>query len=351
MRWATFAIGLLAICLASLSAAQTPQVLSPEKACAAPDYPTDVRPEPHEDVTEVSMGMRVFDITEINDVNQTITIDIAFRMSWVDPRLADKAGCRFDISQVWFPATLITNSGRLFQRWPKVVAVSENGRVNYAQRMSGTLSGYQNLKDFPFDHQDIQLKVVSLDWSAEKLRYVADQQFTGINYPLNISDWSIRSVTGETDQFFLDAVQQDRSAFVLTVSADRHASFYVWKIIMPLTLIVIMSWCPFWIKPTDFGTQLGLSASSVLTMVAFIFATTSMMPVLGYFTLMDRYIALCTIFVFLGLLQSLTSGYVASKGHKKAAVKIDHASRVLFPISFFAVAYVLYSLNSSILAS
>ena len=328
----------LMIALPQLAPAQD----ADETLCAPPNYPTDVRPEPHSAATEITIGMRVFDITEINDVNQTISIDIAYRMSWSDPRLADKAGCKLSTSNVWFPSIIVTNSGRMFHRWPDVVTVTDGGVVKYTQRMSGTFSGYQNLKDFPFDHQEIALRIVPLDWSSEKLVFVSDKRFTGINFPLNISDWSIRGVEAEVDAFFLDAVDQERSAYILTVSADRHASFYIWKVLMPITLIVIMSWCVFWINPSEFGTQLGLSASSVLTMVAFIFATTGMMPVLGYFTLMDGYIALSTVFVFLGLLQSLVSGYVASTGRLETAVRIDHMSRIFFPIAFLLVCYLLY---------
>lgn len=347
MRLISILTGLLifALTISSTATAQDQTTDSDEPVCAPPNIPTDVRPEPHSDATEVTVGMRVFDITEINDVNQTITIDLAFGMQWVDPRLADKAGCKLDASDIWFPEIMIMNSGRIFTRWAEVVTVSEGGQVDYIQRMSGTLAGYQNLQDFPFDHQEISVRTIALDWSSEKLKFIGDQQFTGISYPLNISDWSIRGVTGTVDEFFISAVNQERSAFVLTVSADRHTSYYIWKVFMPITLIVIMSWCPFWIKPTEFGTQLGLSASSVLTMVAFIFATTSMMPVLGYFTFMDAYIAICTVFVFSGLLQSLLSGYVASKGRVTTAGRIDFASRFIFPLAFFAIVYTLYSLS------
>ena len=313
-----------------------------EPVCAAPDYPTDVRPDPRSEPTPISLGMRVFDITEINDVNQTISIDIAYRMSWVDPRLSKKAGCVLSVEDIWFPHIIMTNSGRLFKRWPESVSVGEGGKVVYGQRMSGTFSAYLDLKYFPFDYQEVELSIIPLSWGSEKVVFENNPQFTGIRYPLNISDWSIRGVKSEIGTVYLDSVDQKKTSYTLTVSADRHASYYFWKILMPIALIVVMSWCVFWINPTEFGTQLGLSASSVLTMVAFIFATTGMMPVLGYFTFMDGFIATATVFVFVALLQSLITGYVASKGRSATAIRIDHASRVMFPAAFILISIHLF---------
>ena len=234
------------------------------------------------------------------------------------------------------------NSGRIFSRWPTTVSVEEGGQVLYMQRISGTFSGYQTLQNFPFDPQAITLRIFPMEWTMAKVQLVQDPNFSGIDRPLNISDWSVTDVETEVRPERFESMKQDRSVLSFTILAERQESYYVWKILIPIGLIVVMSWCVFYINPKDFGTQLGLSASSVLTMVAFIFATTNMLPRLGYFTLLDRYVAGATIFVFLALLQSLITGYLASKKHVGLATKIDLTSRVLFPAAFFALCLKLY---------
>ena len=226
------------------------------------------------------------------------------------------------------------NSGRIFSRWPETVSVKEGGEVTYLQRMSGTFSGYQNLASFPFDKQTIALRFYPLDWSIEKVALRIDEKFTGITPLLNISDWSITGATAELVEERFDAIDQVRSGYLLQISAERYASFYFWKTMVPIALIVCMSWCVFWIDPKQFGTQLGLSATSVLTMVAFIFATTNMLPRLGYFTMLDKYIAGATIFVFAALLQSQCTGYLAAQKRTALATRIDLISRLAFPLAF-----------------
>ncbi len=332
---------LTAVLVASPFATMAQQV-SDAPACVAPDQRTDLRPGTNETPTEVTLGLRVVDLLEINDVDQTITIDVAMRMQWVDQRLSGLAGCKIPISTIWFPKLIMKNSGRMFHRWPETVSIDEGGKVTYLQRVSGTFAGYQQLQDFPFDNQVISLWFYPLDWSVEKLVFRDDADFTGVAPPLNISDWSINSVTGGVIEADFEAFGQIRSGFLLEVNASRHVGYYIWKVMLPVGLIVVMSWCVFWINPRDFGTQLGFSASSVLTMIAFIFATTSLLPKLGYFTVLDRFVGTATIFVFIALLQSLVTGYLASKDQKLLAVRIDLVSRILFPLVFFGLCAGLY---------
>jgi hypothetical protein len=44
------------------------------------------------------------------------------------------------------------------------------------------------------------------------------------------------------------------------------------KVILPLCLIVLMSWAPRWIDPGQIGTNVGISTAAFLTLVAYLFA-------------------------------------------------------------------------------
>ena len=329
-----FAALCAALLLGPLSAVAQPA--NSGLVCAVGDVRTDVRPDPRDVPTVVHVGMRVMDIIDISDVDQTISIDVAMRLQWTDPRLAEYAGCNLPTSQIWFPTLILRNSGRIFDRWPLFVRVADGGKVTYLQRSSGTFSSYQDLRGYPFDDQTITIELTPLDWGIEKVVFAVDEEFVGVAETLNISDWRIHGIDVYVDEIDVPAFSQTRSAINLDVMASRYVSYYLWKILLPIALIVVMSWSVFYVHPTQFGTQLGLSATSVLTMVAFIFATTNLLPRLGYFTLLDSFIAMSTIFVFVSLLQSLTTGFLATRGRERIAVLIDLVSRILFPLAFAA---------------
>jgi hypothetical protein len=310
--------------------------------CTPPNYRIDTRPASTGAATVVDLGARVVDLLEINDVNQTISVDVAILMRWTDPRLKDWEGCKLSIRDIWFPELDMKNSGRMFSRWPETVSVEEGGRVSYLQRLSGTFSSYQKLEEFPFDKADISLQLYVLDWSASKVALRIDQEFTGISAQLNISDWQVLGLEAKLTKNKIEALDQIHSGYLLTISAKRYVSYYIWKIMIPVALIVLMSWSIFYIAPTEFGTQMGLSASSVLTLIAFIFATTNMLPRLGYLTALDQYIMGATVLVFLALLQGLITGYLAAKRYMQLAARIDLVSRFVFPLLFLAVCIKIY---------
>jgi gamma-aminobutyric acid receptor subunit rho len=170
---------------------------------------------------------------------------------------------------------------------------------------------------------------------------VVDPEVTGRRDLLDISDWIIGDVTAIVQEQTFEAFDAQFWTYNLLVPAKRIWSYYVWKVILPITLIVAMSWCVFWIDPSHFGTQIGLSATSMLTLIAFIFATTNIIPRLGYFTTLDRFIMGSTVIVFLALVQSVGTTYLVAKDKAKIAGHIDTASRVVFPLAFIAFAYVV----------
>lgn len=109
---AAFGLGILAILPLS---AQTPEIFT-DTACTAPNYRTDPRPDAKGSPTEVTVGMRLMDLTEIDDVSQTLSVDLAVKMQWSDPRLAGLSGCRMSTDAIWYPALFLRNSGRAFLR-------------------------------------------------------------------------------------------------------------------------------------------------------------------------------------------------------------------------------------------
>ena len=138
--------------------------------------------------------------------------------------------------------------------------------------------------------------------------------------------------------FLSNAMGHNHTSFVFSIYATRITAYYIWKVILPLCLIVSMSWAVFWINPSQFGPQIGLSATSMLTLIAFIFATTNMVPALGYFTILDHFIIGSTILVFLAFVESLLASFLVSRDNVVIAERLDTVSRILFPAAFIVFA-------------
>ena len=302
--------------------------------CPAPNIHTDVRPNANGQPIKVTVGINMIDLMEINDIKQTLTGDFGVVLSWVDPRLSQLEGCEILVDDIWSPGLIFINSGRKFTSRPKEVGIGPGGQVKYVQRYSGTFATYHHLSDFPFDKQTFLISLISLEWTEKDVQLVIDEKVTGQRKRLNISDWTIKGVEATVGRRYDPAFEKFTSRYDFHISAERIKAYYLWKVILPLCMIVAMSWCVFWINPAQYGPQIGLSATSMLTLIAFIFATTNMVPRLGYLTLLDRFIVFSTILVFLALVESLTTVYLVSKEKKELALLIDNISRFVFPITF-----------------
>ena len=312
--------------------------------CVNPTAPTDIRPIADGPPTEISTAIVMLDLMEIDDISQTLKGDFAVILIWTDPRLVHLEGCEIHLDHIWSPGLVFLNSGRKFKDRPEVVSIEKNGQVVYVQRYSGTFATYHDLRDFPFDDQVFSISLVSLELSEKDVQLVVNDKETYRREKLNISDWNIGEVSGSIGREHVPSFDIYHSRYDFNISAHRIQAYYLWKVLIPLSLIVAMSWCVFWINPAQYGPQIGLSATSMLTLIAFIFATSTMVPALGYLTRLDIFIVGSTILVFLALLESLTTIHFVSHNKEESAMRIDRVSRILFPLAFAALIMIVYVL-------
>ena len=78
------------LCLAALGAPRVfaQGALPTEDPCRAPNVRNDVRPGAGGPPTQVHVGVRLIDLLEVSDVDQTLTADLGVMLRWTDPRLA-----------------------------------------------------------------------------------------------------------------------------------------------------------------------------------------------------------------------------------------------------------------------
>ena len=117
----------------------------------------------------------------------------------------------------------------------------------------------------------------------------------------------------------------------------RNAQHFIVKVIIPLVLIVMMSWAVFWIEPTDTGTQVGLAVTAMLTLIAYRFAVDSDVPKLPYLTRLDAFILFSSVLVFLSLIEVMVTTKLAGRSRLELARNIDRHCRWIFPLVFATV--------------
>jgi len=330
------ALAALALATAPATAAPLPQDLPPE-----PSLEFLERPDTEGTPTRVGIGVYLIDLYEIDDVDQTFNADFILSVTWQDPRLAvgmdEESGDlrSYDVTQVWSPEPMLLNSRGAEVDGPELVRVHSDGECTFSRRHTGRFSFKSDLSEFPLDRQRLQIGVVVPPRVGEVV-LEHDDESSGIWEDVSVPNWELQDLAGRTYVRYLPQMRTQVHVFELGLWVERHHAYYVWKLIVPLIIVVLMSWAVFWISPKT-ALQLGLGATGVLTLIAYRFATATLLPPIGYLTRLDMFLTGASVLVLLALVEALVTVGLGDKGHVETALKVDRACRVAFPAALVGI--------------
>jgi hypothetical protein len=285
----------------------------------------------------VRLGLFLLDVVEVDDRRQSFVADFNLNLRWTDPRLArpDAPGsiCLQPLDAVWNPRLRILNERDLRRKFEERVAIDAEGHVSYNQRYFGEVSNRSDLSDFPFDRRSLAFELTTVDYSEHDVALSVNAERTGRVAEFSVANWDV----GE-QHFALRAFSLIQhitfTGAVFSYDATRRTSYYVWNAIVPLVLIVFMSWTVFWVNPVHLGPQLGLSATSMLSLIAYRFSLGSVLPPISYFTRMDAFLTAASMLVFLALVEAVWTSVITDRGNPSLAERVDAAARWSFPALF-----------------
>lgn len=317
-------------------------VLHGSEATARPRPVT--RPGAAAGPTTISVGLWLIDIDNIDSAQQNFVASVFVGLRWKDRRLAfnGKERRKYGLDEVWDPRVLIVNEiGIVRKTLPEEVYVSPDGTVTYDQRYVGPFSQPLKLKEFPFDTHVFRLHLVAPGYGPDEIRFVPDRTLidggmkyaAGIAEEISLPDWDITGYeTKELPYYVMPGY--DVAGYALEFTARRHAQYYIWKIILPLVLIVLMSWSVFFIDPTNAGTKIGVATSAMLTLIAYRFVIDSQVPRVPYLTRLDIFIFSDTVLILSSLFMVTLTAYLVRIEKEGTARLIDQIWRLAFLLVF-----------------
>ena len=292
--------------------------------------------------TKVYVAMGLMDIDEIDSAEQNFTVNLYIGARWSDPRLthAGPGEVVIPLTGAWHPELLFVNQQKLFPSLPEVLRVSPDGSVAYSQRIWGPFSQSLDLHNFPFDTQTFEMRVATARATTAEIAFEADNDApSGLAPSFSLPDWEVTQWSLDISPYQPMGSSRGNASFALVIDARRYASHHMIKIILPLILIVAMSWIAFWIDPSQSGTQIGVATTSMLTLIAYRFMVGGQVPPVPYLTRMDFFILGSTVIVFAGLVQVVITSAMASYGRQRQARTLDRICRALFPVAFALLSF------------
>jgi hypothetical protein len=302
--------------------------------------------------TDVGIGLFILEVVEVNEVDNTFTVEAYMDNVWCDRRrqisgerqtyVEDVA--QGELERGWMPDITLVNQVEKPVVENKELILESDGTVEYRQKFNAKLEARYDLRRFPFDDQTLQLEVESFDWPAAELQLRPVENAVGFSERFEIPEWRAVNVASELRE---QEEPRDRAKFselLISLGVDRESGFYLWKIMVPLFLLVATSWSVFWMPGDSLSNRLAISFTGILTIVAYQFVIADVLPKVTYFTLWDVLLT----FSFVLMLATVAVSVLVTGLHSRRRVlarQIDDTARIGFPatyllgLSVFAIAY------------
>lgn len=236
-----------------------------------------------------------------------------------------------------------------------------DGWYRQSHRFTARLRNAFPLHDYPFDQQTLKWELEHRWLGTDHVVFEPDEEAlpsdalaeAALGPDVRVRDWSIledavshRSEvqTYSTNFGWLNPNKWDRdsSRYVFEIPVSRSIVPYVIKSVVPLIIIVLMSFCVFFISATEFQAQVSITITALLSAIAFHISQSNALPKVGYLVAADIFYLLSYAVIFLTLVQVLIAHVVYQHGYPERAAWLDRVARVVFPVLFFLpIAYLV----------
>jgi len=186
-----------------------------------------------------------------------------------------------------------------------------------------------NLISFPFDSQKLEIFIVNdiSDLSVYEMytsfwSSVMADEFKNDN---DIQGWDIKSLELKYDQYYDPITQLILDGVKMEIEIERKSIYYLFKIILPIILILVICWSSVWIDPKEIESRLTITIVCLLSLIAYNFVIDSELPKLEYLTVMDYIILVSYVYATIpNFLTIISYNLMKNRKRKKLADKLEY---------------------------
>ena len=163
-----------------------------------------------------------------------------------------------------------------------------------------------------------------------------------------IQGWNIISITPKYHISKDPAEYISNDGVKLELEIERKSRYYIFKIILPIILILTVCWSAVWINPREIESRLTITIVCLLSLIAYNFVIDSDMPKLEYLTIMDYIILISYVYATIPNFLSIAAFNLVGKNKKLSAKYENYGKRYgLLSYLMFILLIIIVNTNSS----
>lgn len=293
----------------------------------------------------VRIGVKLQQITEVDQKAENYGVVATLVMHWTDPALAfdpETISDRFKLytgdafsaemsrrGQLWPQYAVVNQQGN---RWVqnRVVVIQPDGETTYLERFSTTLQAPDfDFRNFPFDVQKffIRIDLLTPEWMFQ-LREI--EGYSEVGEKLGEEEWVVTDFATSFSQG--EILQRPVSRFDFEFWAKRHVEYYFFRILLPLSVIIAVSWILFFLK--DYAKRVDAAGANLLLFIAFNFAISNDLPRLGYLTFLDTVLISAFLVTAVVLILSVYLRRQDMKSRRAFVATVDRYVIIFYPLAY-----------------
>jgi hypothetical protein len=304
----------------------------------------------------VGVGFDLRDINEIDDEAETFEFEGVLILEWHDERQAFDPSVEgvdeklyqgdYQFNEVftgWFPQVVLVNEAGFYEKQGVLLRVSPDGSLRLVEMVNAGAKTDLDLRAYPFDRQPLAatFEVLGFDESEVVLQpmEVADSHAPHAPASVRMPQWNLVRVATSSRSYSASHAGSlgVASTFVVDMDVERRSLFMVRLVIVPLLLIVMLSWSVFWMEQSSLGDRISVSFIGILTVVTYQIVLSEILPRISYLTLMNGFLNMSFFVVCASVLVSLRVGWLDRYGHTEAGDRVDRRCRWLFPAVYLGL--------------
>jgi len=283
------------------------------------NYSNEVRPvENIKNSLELQVGLAIQNLEEFNQIKETIALNIWVRMNWRDYNLewdaTDYDNITFiavDKNTIWTPDLELLNAANL----PEIYTLQggsmlyNTGEIMWSNPGVYKFSCSLDLKLFPFDTQKCSMSFGSWTYSDKYINLIPNtdhKKRVDLLDSFSHSEWEVISADVNLLNSSKDCCPNENFPYLkYDINLRRYSHYY--KLNMGMTIsLVIVSFIIILMEP-DNVSRTGTAVFIPLTILALELTLANKIPVVGYYTLLDKFFVCCFV---TSMICSIESGII-----------------------------------------
>jgi hypothetical protein len=254
---------------------------------------------------EVLTGVRLMNVQKVDLTSNSYTLDFYLWFSY-DP-------AQITMAQV--------KEFEFLNGAPSMTVVyvdEEFGFLEY--RVKGDFVKTFDFSRYPFESQDLEVKLEHKNMNTTALIYVADPD-SSKDAGVNVVGWDLTGFNVyATEHVFSDNAM---SNFVFDLQVTRPFFSSLVKNVLPVTIITVIGLLTFVMHPKNFGQRIGLAVSTLMSASAAHLSLLNALPPTGYLTLADRMMIIVYIIFLFNLASSVWIMRLVDGNRMEDAIKFN----------------------------